>query len=600
MLNNVTRRISYCLCFLVSLACTRTAAAFGTRAVLSVVDFSPYAYACEISDYGNSLKNDAIYRATLMRPPEDPQLCTLPSIALSTDSNISSVVPFRVPVAMMVSLGGCDVHTKLDVALQLIVEAEPSLKYIVFYNNDADNNDGIVSINRPDSGNIPEDIERLSILSVSTSAGVNLMGLLQKYSDATNTSSQLLVEGNEEWDLAMVVQRLVNLNNAPDTPSSYGTSYPRMNGSNFYWLRFVLFTLLILSPCCRGGYLWWNGGGRIRFRRNDNGRIIGLQYVAPVSYWLSSNGAQDTRSPISDRLTPDQVLGLPEIVYKPFTEAKSDANEEATGGSSLALNVEEVDILVSSGSADDEVVSRQPQSPLERATSVSESLRGPDEEQIMEGNFETNFTTCSICIDEFEAGERLRMLPRCKHVFHTQCILPWLTERQGCCPLCKTSVIDPEERGNVEPAVDLARQQSDVAQRPDAATVVPPTDAIAGSVTLGPSLVPGVTNISFSAHLPESIPDEEGPTTADIIEEHCAMLSSPGGNDAMTNRTEPPNVQINYGSEQEPASVLDNTISTEDSQQEQADQAAATIPDIAAEAEPEPSTPSLVETSSYY
>ena len=57
-------------------------------------------------------------------------------------------------------------------------------------------------------------------------------------------------------------------------------------------------------------------------------------------------------------------------------------------------------------------------------------------------------TTCSICIDDFEEGEKLRLLPRCGHLFHTDCILPWLTERKACCPLCKRGVlndIDGEE-----------------------------------------------------------------------------------------------------------------------------------------------------------
>lgn len=76
---------------------------------------------------------------------------------------------------------------------------------------------------------------------------------------------------------------------------------------------------------------------------------------------------------------------------------------------------------------------------------------------------------CSICIEEFEHGERLRILPRCNHAFHTgqctsylqhyyawilftsfflDCILPWLTERQGCCPLCKTPVLPDEYQRN--------------------------------------------------------------------------------------------------------------------------------------------------------
>ena len=32
-------------------------------------------------------------------------------------------------------------------------------------------------------------------------------------------------------------------------------------------------------------------------------------------------------------------------------------------------------------------------------------------------------------------------LLRNRSVFHTECILPWLTERQGCCPVCKTPVL---------------------------------------------------------------------------------------------------------------------------------------------------------------
>jgi Ring finger domain len=63
----------------------------------------------------------------------------------------------------------------------------------------------------------------------------------------------------------------------------------------------------------------------------------------------------------------------------------------------------------------------------------------------------TTSSMCSICIDDFEEGESLILLPRCQHAFHKDCILPWLTERQGCCPTCKCNVLK-EDDGDQEEA----------------------------------------------------------------------------------------------------------------------------------------------------
>ncbi|KAG9299219.1 hypothetical protein G9A89_013867 [Geosiphon pyriformis] len=44
---------------------------------------------------------------------------------------------------------------------------------------------------------------------------------------------------------------------------------------------------------------------------------------------------------------------------------------------------------------------------------------------------------CAICLEEFENGELLRELPKCTHLYHTDCVDRWLTTKSSHCPLCK-------------------------------------------------------------------------------------------------------------------------------------------------------------------
>ncbi|EEA06834.1 zinc finger, C3HC4 type domain-containing protein [Cryptosporidium muris RN66] len=46
---------------------------------------------------------------------------------------------------------------------------------------------------------------------------------------------------------------------------------------------------------------------------------------------------------------------------------------------------------------------------------------------------------CSICIEDFKAGDAIRTLPACGHSFHKSCIDTWLL-RNAICPNCKTLV----------------------------------------------------------------------------------------------------------------------------------------------------------------
>lgn len=46
---------------------------------------------------------------------------------------------------------------------------------------------------------------------------------------------------------------------------------------------------------------------------------------------------------------------------------------------------------------------------------------------------------CSVCLGEFQEDESLRLLPKCSHAFHVECIDTWLRSHSNC-PLCRATL----------------------------------------------------------------------------------------------------------------------------------------------------------------
>jgi len=93
---------------------------------------------------------------------------------------------------------------------------------------------------------------------------------------------------------------------------------------------------------------------------------------------------------------------------------------------------------------------------------TSEQSRPPTEGGIAaasHGDLTRSLTTeedtqgCSICTEDFEAGQDQRVLP-CNHRFHPACIDPWLLNVSGTCPLCRIDLRPQNSRTSASSEVD--------------------------------------------------------------------------------------------------------------------------------------------------
>ncbi|KAK6135008.1 hypothetical protein DH2020_031235 [Rehmannia glutinosa] len=56
---------------------------------------------------------------------------------------------------------------------------------------------------------------------------------------------------------------------------------------------------------------------------------------------------------------------------------------------------------------------------------------------------------CSVCLSEFQENESVRLLPKCSHAFHVNCIDTWLRSHKNC-PVCRAPILVNENLGLVE------------------------------------------------------------------------------------------------------------------------------------------------------
>lgn len=78
---------------------------------------------------------------------------------------------------------------------------------------------------------------------------------------------------------------------------------------------------------------------------------------------------------------------------------------------------------------------------------------------------------CAICLGEFEEKEAVKMIPKCHHVFHLQCIDTWL-EMHVTCPVCRGAQFAHEKGGGSDGLGVIQERVDQGASQPEARSEV--------------------------------------------------------------------------------------------------------------------------------
>lgn len=110
---------------------------------------------------------------------------------------------------------------------------------------------------------------------------------------------------------------------------------------------------------------------------------------------------------------------------------------------------------------------------------------------------------CAVCLNEFEDQEVLRVIPRCCHVFHPECIDAWLSSHTTC-PLCRSNLADPNPE-SPDPCClcDLRTHSAREGQNPKAEqplhTSIPMEDGPIATDGVNPAQTPLTPRLSRSS-----------------------------------------------------------------------------------------------------
>lgn len=120
------------------------------------------------------------------------------------------------------------------------------------------------------------------------------------------------------------------------------------------------------------------------------------------------------------------------IFFRPGRRTEDDTNEHnRTTGNRVRASQEEIrDLVVNVFNILSEDIK-----------TFKRGIKKKDLEKIPVVEYDSDETKkCSICLSNFLCGQQVRNLS-CEHVFHKDCVDPWLLSSSDTCPMCRKPII---------------------------------------------------------------------------------------------------------------------------------------------------------------
>eukprot|EP00571_Detonula_confervacea_P009655 CAMPEP_0172317964 /NCGR_PEP_ID=MMETSP1058-20130122/33433_1 /TAXON_ID=83371 /ORGANISM="Detonula confervacea, Strain CCMP 353" /LENGTH=686 /DNA_ID=CAMNT_0013032661 /DNA_START=441 /DNA_END=2501 /DNA_ORIENTATION=- len=362
------------------------------------------------------------------------------------------VVPSHgVPVAILAKRGQCSYETKARIASQQTTP-HGTVRFVIVYDNTAENGNHLITMMPKDdvdgsngdgehSGKSGHELwKEVGLVFVSYENGVDLHEFIntQPHHVKMQGGPRILIDGSDHWVFP------------PMDESAAGLAF-----------------LLMLFGCVCSLSLFLNttfyGNGRNNDALNNDHHLFFLGPDGQISErnGAAAGGTSRRRGNGLRLLTMEEVETLPTREYCSSSgETSSDDNNSPPSSSLELRDKSDMPYLAdendhNDGDGDD---LQQRDSSLCNAAACGNgnedndsSPRGGLCESLLPTKKEDPYfdhESCSICLDEYEPGEQIRVLP-CQHTFHSNCIFPWLTERSPTCPLCKAmfEAVQYEEEG---------------------------------------------------------------------------------------------------------------------------------------------------------